>query len=142
MIVKIQKPIEFINQCDCLVDYNELEKAIIWYSEKPTARLKSIYMYGRYPAVSIYDQKIHIHRLLMMYWLGRDLETEDCIHHIDHNSLNAFRENLIITSQGDHARHHLKGKKQEPKFVKRRIAASIKKRWPAYENPELLEEKK
>lgn len=40
MIVKHQKPIEFVNDCDCLVDYKELEKAIIWYSKKPVVRLK------------------------------------------------------------------------------------------------------
>lgn len=30
MIVKEQKEIEFINDCNCLVDYNELSKAIMW----------------------------------------------------------------------------------------------------------------
>ena len=38
MMVKSQKRIEFINDCNCIVDYNELEKAIIWYQQKPTKR--------------------------------------------------------------------------------------------------------
>lgn len=61
LIVKEQKKLEFINDCHCIVDYAELEKAINWYSDKPTARLKHIYMHGNYPAVSIYKEKIHIH---------------------------------------------------------------------------------
>lgn len=31
MIVKFQKKIEFINDCNCIVDYEELEKAMLWY---------------------------------------------------------------------------------------------------------------
>ena len=53
MIVKSQKRIEFINDCNCIVDYNELEKAIIWYQQKPTSRLRHIYLHGKYPAISI-----------------------------------------------------------------------------------------
>ena len=36
MIVKFQKKIEFINDCNCIVDYEELEKAMLWYQDKPT----------------------------------------------------------------------------------------------------------
>lgn len=61
--VKKQKPIEFKNQCNCLVDYEELEKAIIWYM-----------------------------------------------------------------AAAEHPVHHLKGRKQSPEFVKRRIAASVEGR--------------
>ena len=45
MIVKFQKKIEFINDCNCIVDYEELEKAMLWYQDKPTSRLKHIYMF-------------------------------------------------------------------------------------------------
>lgn len=37
MIIKEQKEIKFINDCNCLVDFNELSKAIIWYQDKQTA---------------------------------------------------------------------------------------------------------
>jgi len=117
MKVKIQKPIEFRNQCNCLVDYDELEKAIIWYSDKPTARLKSIYLHGGgglYPSVSIYDKKISVHRLLMMYWLNRDLGCYEYVHHKDGNPLNARFENLQIMAAAEHPVHHLKGRKQSP----------------------------
>ena len=39
MIVKKQKKIEFINDCGCVIDYVELEKAILFRCNKPTARL-------------------------------------------------------------------------------------------------------
>lgn len=65
MIIKEQKKIEFINDCNCIVDYDELRKAIIWYQNKPTARIKHIYIHQKYPAVSIHNKKIHIHRLLI-----------------------------------------------------------------------------
>ena len=66
-MVKIQRKIEFINNCCAVVDYDELEKAILLYSCKPTISKKHIFMYGNYPAVSIGKDKIHIHRLMMMY---------------------------------------------------------------------------
>lgn len=59
MTLKIQKKIEFDNECKCLVDYSELEKAILWYQKKPSLSKKKIYLHGRYPAVSIHNKKIH-----------------------------------------------------------------------------------
>ena len=60
MIVKFQKKIEFINDCNCIVDYEKLEKAMLWYQDKPTSRLKHIYMFGNYPAVTIFKEKIRM----------------------------------------------------------------------------------
>lgn len=57
LIVNFQKRIEFINECNCIVDLNELEQAILWYQSKPTSSVKKIYLYGNYPAVSIHNQK-------------------------------------------------------------------------------------
>ena len=65
MTVKTQKKIEFNNTCNCIVDYNELENAILWYVEKPVQSIKKIYIHGNYPAITINREKIHIHRLLM-----------------------------------------------------------------------------
>lgn len=45
-MVKIQRKIEFINDCYAVVDYGELEKAILWYSNKPTVSKKA-YIYAR-----------------------------------------------------------------------------------------------
>ena len=59
MTVKIQKKIEFNNTCNCIVDYNELENAILWYIEKPVQSIKKIYIHGNYPAITINREKIH-----------------------------------------------------------------------------------
>lgn len=116
MIVKNQKKIEFINDCNCIVDYNELEKAILWYQEKPTSRLKHIYLFGKYPAVSILNKKIHIHRLLMMYWNNnKELSRELYVHHIDENKLNADKNNLIFMECKIHQSKHNKGKTSSQK---------------------------
>lgn len=111
MIVKKQKKIEFINDCHCIVDYEELENAILWYEDKPTSRLKHIYLHGNYPAVTIYNKKIHIHRLLMMYWNNiKILSRKIYVHHKDENKLNASRDNLIFMEDSIHQSKHNKGK--------------------------------
>lgn len=56
-MVKRQREISFINDCNAIVDYNELEKAVIWYSKSPVISQKHIFMQGNYPAVSILGEK-------------------------------------------------------------------------------------
>lgn len=111
MIVSEQKPIKFINSCGCTVDYEELSKAILWYQKKPTASTKKIYIHGRYPAVSIYHEKIHIHRLLMMFWLRTALPQDFVVHHIDGKRLNASKDNLVVLHISKHQSYHNKGRK-------------------------------
>lgn len=110
MIVKSQKRIEFINDCNCIVDYNELEKAIIWYQQKPTSRLRHIYLHGNYPAISINTEKIHVHRLLMEYWLKTNIPRNYYVHHINENKLDARKENLALIFITTHQSKHNKGK--------------------------------
>ena len=111
MIVIKQKRIKFINDCNCLVDYTELEKAIIWYQDKTISRLKHIYMHGKYPAVTINKEKIHIHRLLMSYWLNTKLPRNFYVHHINENKLDARKENLSVIFGTTHqSRHNIEKK--------------------------------
>ena len=110
MVVKKQKKIEFINDCGCVVDYGELEKAILFRCDKPTARLKHIYLHGNYPAVTIHKEKIHVHRLLMMYWIGNEIPTNYSVHHLDGNKLNSIQENLSIVLNSAHLSGHNKGR--------------------------------
>ena len=84
---------------------------MLWYQDKPTSRLKHIYMFGNYPAVTIFKEKIHIHRLLMMYWNGiRKLDKNTYVHHIDENKLNASKDNLMFINASLHQSKHNKGK--------------------------------
>ena len=117
MIVKSQKPIEFINDCNCIVDEDELRNAILWYQKKPTLRLKHIYKFGRYPAISIHDKKIHVHRLLAMYWSNSIMNSSLSVHHKNGNRLDNRRANLEIMTNSLHSSLHNKGKKPSKKSI-------------------------
>jgi len=146
MIVKKQKPIKFINACNCLVNLFELEQAILWYQNKPTAQLKKIYMRGRYPAVSIHNKKMDVHRLMMMYWLKRDLGTDEYVHHL-RDRFNCLPNNLTLTTAKEHGSIHNKGKilsadhkRKIGEASRRRKGIRIKKRCniPAEQLKEML----
>ena len=142
MKINKQKPIEFINNCNCEVDISDLMRAILWFANgKPVARFKTIFIYGRYPAVSIYEQKIHIHRLLWMWLHNRKLDRDEYVHHLDGNKLNARTINLHLMSASEHQRKVNKGRKQTPEHITKRIDATTKTRYghSIYENSELLE---
>lgn len=110
MTVKIQRAIRFNNTCNCIVDYKELEKAIIWYAKNPVQSVKKIYMHGNYPAITIKRNKIHIHRLLMNYWLDTKIPSNFYVHHINENKLDARKENLAVIFTTTHQSKHNKGK--------------------------------
>jgi len=126
-MVKNQKKIKFVNDCNAIFDDNELEKAILWYQEKPTVSIKHVYMNGEYPAVSIHDEKIHIHRLLVMYWLKCRIPREYYVHHLDENKLNASKRNLVLIYEEEHQSRHNSGKTLSD-FTKKLIAQSNHKR--------------
>lgn len=110
MTVKEQKKISFVNECGCIVDEEDLAKAILWYQKHPTLSKKKIYMHGYYPAVSIGNIKIHVHRLLMQFWLGMKLPFHASVHHINENKLDARKENLSVVINSAHNSNHNKGK--------------------------------
>lgn len=122
-MIKNQKQINFENDCSAIVDLKELEKAVLWYTARPVCSVKHIYMHGNYPAVSIGKEKIHIHRLLMMYWLKCVIPSEFYVHHIDENKLNATKENLSVVLGKTHQHYHNKGK-HISNYQKKRIRES------------------
>lgn len=126
-MIKTQKEINFINSCNCRVDYELLKRAMLWYSQKPLYSQHSIFMHSKYPAVSIYDEKIHIHRLLMMYKLQSDIDANFYVHHIDGNKLNADINNLELIDSKKHQSYHNKEKKLT-KEHRKKIAEANKKR--------------
>ena len=127
MIINRQNPIEINSPLEVLFDGKDLKKAILWYSDKPVARLKHVYLYGRYYAVTIYEQKIHIHRLLMMYWLKRDLQSNEYVHHKNGNRFNNLRYNMELLPASVHQSRINKGKKFS-KEHRRKIGEANKRR--------------
>lgn len=127
MIVKEKKDIIFRNDCKATFDENVLRNAICWYSSKPVCKIKHIFLYGKYPAVSIYDKKIHIHRLLKMYEVGTDIDSNQYIHHKDGDKLNALLDNLEIIDSHKHQSIHNKNKTLSEEHRKK-ISLANKKR--------------
>lgn len=110
MTINKQKHIQFINDCGCIVDEDELRKAILWFQKSPTAQIKHIYMHGAYPAVSIHKEKCHVHRLIMLYWNNGVIPDNKQIHHKNGNKKDSSRDNLILIEAGIHQSLHNKGK--------------------------------
>jgi hypothetical protein len=127
-MIKTQKEIEFINSCNCIVDYELLKKAMFWYCSKPLYSKRVIYIHSNYPAISIYDEKIHIHRLLMMYKLQSDIDTNYYVHHIDGNKLNADIDNLELIDSKKHQSYHNKEKKLTKEHRKKISEANRKRK--------------
>ncbi len=110
MIIKEQQHITIVNCCNAIYDSNTLRLAILWFTNKPVYRVKTVFMYGKYPSVSIYDRKIHIRRLIMMYKMQCDIPDGYLVHHSDGNGMNSGIENLLLMEISAHQSLHNKGK--------------------------------
>ena len=105
-MLKKQYEIMIDNQCGCIVDEAELVSAILWKTKKPVASIKRVFVHSRYPAISIYGKKHHVHRLLMSYWQGRNLKRREYVHHKDGNRFNALWKNLELIDEKEHQSFH------------------------------------
>lgn len=50
---------------------------------------------------------VYAHRLVMEEALGRELRSEEIVHHLDGDPLNNAPENLALTDRSEHAREHI-----------------------------------
>ena len=110
MIVTLQRKIVFENACGVLVNLEDLEKAILSDFRSPFASRHKIYIHAKYPAVSMRNDKVHIHRLLAKYWYGSENIHGMYVHHKDGNKLNCLKDNLEIISISNHQSMHNVGK--------------------------------
>lgn len=143
MILKEQKPIELHNECGAFYDESDLVNAMIWYSDKPICRSKKVSLHAKYPSVSIYHEKLHIHRLLMMYWLSGEIPDGFIVHHINGNKMDSRRENLCLYPESLHGKYHNTGKKLSESHKKKIGIANRKRRGTRYKSrkPEITSEK-
>lgn len=95
MSVKEQKQIKFINDCNAIVDYIELEKAILWCAKNPVTSIKHIYMHGKYPAVSISREKIQDSQIEEVMWNMLTLNN----YTIKDITLTKSLKNLVVIGQ-------------------------------------------
>ena len=110
MIVNEQRKVKLVNCCNAIYAENELINAALWYSDKPICSTKKIVLRRDYPSICIYDKKISIHRLLMMYWLQEEIPDGYIVHHINENKLDARKENLALVPFTTHQHYHNAGK--------------------------------
>lgn len=144
MIVKEQKHIDFLNKCGAVYNDECLRKAILWYSKKPVTRLKAVFLHGRYPAISIHGEKLHIHRLIASYSYWPKRVGKKYVHHRNENKMDARLSNLQFVKPSVHQSHHNKGKVVSLE-TRKRLTESNKRNWNGkwkhrriYENKELL----
>ena len=103
----------FENECECIVDYETLYKAV-------DNKCKSINCYfhdkyrivlrNGYPAVCINRKWFYVHILIAEYVNG-GIRNGYVVHHKDKNKLNALIENLEIMTSLKHVRNHGKERK-------------------------------
>lgn len=59
-----------------------------------------------YMTIQIANKKYYIHRLVMENYLGRKLEANETVHHINGNKTDNRIENLKLMSKSDHCKMH------------------------------------
>jgi hypothetical protein len=127
MIVKTQKKVQFENSCNCIFNELYLRTAMEWYAKKPFYNKRKIYLHSKYPTVSMFHEKLHIHRLLVEWIIGRKLKRTEYVHHKNGDVLNNYINNLEIMEASKHQSMHNKNKKISD-YQKQQIIKSNKKR--------------
>ena len=127
MTLKHQKDIRLINNCDAIYDEDLLKKAILWYSATPVQQSKKIFLYGNYAAVSIGRDKIHVHRLIGLYLIGRR-RCNNHFHHINSNKMDNRSVNIACVEPQIHISRHNKGRKPSTNAIRQTIAANHRRK--------------
>ena len=103
----------FKNECECIVNYEMLYKAIDNKCKSENCYFHNEYrivLRNGYPAVCINRQRYYIHILIGEVIYGK-IRKGYIIHHKDKNKLNALPENLELMSNLKHLKIHGKERK-------------------------------
>lgn len=103
----------FKNECDCIVDYEMLYKAIDNKCKSENCYLHNEYrivLRNGYPAICINRKWFYVHILIGEIIYGK-IRKGYIIHHKDKNKLNALPNNLEIMTNKKHLKNHGKERK-------------------------------
>jgi hypothetical protein len=76
-------------------------------------------MKSKYKKIKLKDGTVKDeHRLLVEEYLGRELDTDEVVHHCDENKGHNVLENLDIDLRTEHSRKHMLGRPSPNKGVK------------------------
>ncbi len=67
---------------------------------------------GGYRYLYVGGQKVALHRLIIEEQLGRTLDSNEVVHHVDGDPLNNELSNLVVLSRAEHQRLHQTGSKR------------------------------
>lgn len=98
----------FINECECIVDYDTLYKAIDKKCKSLNCYLQNQYrivLRNSYPSVCINRKWFYVHILVCEY-VNNKIRKGYVVHHKDKNKLNAMAENLEIMTNRKHLKRH------------------------------------
>jgi hypothetical protein len=100
---------QFINECNCIVDFKILEGAIKEECKRRNIVPKDeykIYLYRGYAGISLKHDKVSVHRIIGKYIVGFDFDSNVAVHHIDGNKLNNDISNLQVIRKEFHTKEH------------------------------------
>ena len=85
----------------------------------------------KYKFVYVNGKVKRLHRFVLEQYLGRELEPDECCHHLNGNPLDNRLENLELMLKSEHTRLHHKGKKLSDE-TKRKMSIKAKQRGSEY----------
>jgi hypothetical protein len=91
-----------------------------------------------YQAIKVDGKKIDLHRFLGEQIIGRPLEDDEVVHHVDGNIQNNTPENLQVMLRKDHSKMHNVGKSMSEKS--KAILSAINMDKPNYSGRKLTDE--